>query len=114
KGKQIGTVWTDIHRVKNTSGERLRYPTQKPLSLLERIINASSKPGDVVLDPFCGCGTTIEAAEISGRSWIGIDVAFHAIKVIEARLDKLSPKVDYKTEGIPRDFASAVGLAEQD
>jgi site-specific DNA-methyltransferase (adenine-specific) len=75
KGKQVGTVWTDIDRVKNTAGERLGYPTQKPLALLERIIEASTNPGDVVLDPFCGCGTTIEAAQRLDREWIGIDVA---------------------------------------
>jgi site-specific DNA-methyltransferase (adenine-specific) len=114
KGKQIGSVWSDIDRVKNTSGERLGYPTQKPIALLDRIIQASSKPGDVVLDPFCGCGTTIEAAARADRTWIGIDVAVHAIKVIEARLSDKLPGTAYKTEGMPRDFASAVKLAQQD
>ena len=82
---------------------------------MQRIIEASSNPGDIILDPFCGCGTTIEAAERAGRAWIGIDVAVHAIKVIEARLlDKLGADVAYKTEGMPRDFKSAVRLAEKD
>ena len=66
--------------------ERLGYPTQKPVALLERIIQASSNPGDVVLDPFCGCGTTIDAAEKLGRDWIGIDVTQLAISLIKNRL----------------------------
>jgi adenine specific DNA methylase Mod len=114
KGKQVGTVWTDIHRVKNTSGERLSYPTQKPLALLERIIEAATKPGDVILDPFCGCGTTIEAAQRLGRKWIGIDVAVHAIKVIEARLAERFDGLEYKIEGMPRDFTMAEELAARD
>ncbi len=68
------------------ANERLGYPTQKPVALLERIIQASSNPGDVVLDPFCGCGTTIDAAEKLGRDWIGIDVTQLAISLIKNRL----------------------------
>ena len=86
KGKPVTTNWTDIDRIRNTSGERLGYPTQKPVALLERIIQASSNPGDVVLDPFCGCGTTIDAAEKLGRDWIGIDVTQLAISLIKNRL----------------------------
>ena len=74
KGKRVGTNWTDIPRIPNTSRERLGYPTQKPLALLERIISASTNAGDVVLDPFCGCGTTIDAAQLLARRWIGIDI----------------------------------------
>lgn len=109
----VGDVWTDIDRLNQKAKERMGYPTQKPLTLLERIINASSSKGDVVLDPFCGCGTTIEASERAGRRWIGIDVAIHAIKVIEGRLNERLGDVKYQIEGMPRDFQSAVKLAEK-
>jgi site-specific DNA-methyltransferase (adenine-specific) len=115
KGRAVGDVWDDIPPINMRARERLGYPTQKPVALLERIIAASSKEGDLILDPFCGCGTTIEAAERAGRQWIGIDVAIHAIKVIEARLaDRIGEGVRYRLEGIPRDFESAVRLAERD
>lgn len=117
KGKQVGTVWTDIERISNTAGERLGYPTQKPLSLLERIIEASSRPGDVVLDPFCGCGTAIEAAERLKRKWIGIDVTYLAIHVIEGRLAKtFGEKIrdSYKLIGQPEDANDARALAARD
>src|SRR6185437_2884869 len=78
-GKSLQSVWTDITRIPNTSKERLGFPTQKPQLLLERIIASSSNEGDVVLDPFCGCGTAIEAAQASNRSWIGIDITHLAI-----------------------------------
>jgi site-specific DNA-methyltransferase (adenine-specific) len=117
-GLQLQDVWTDIDAINSQAQERIGYPTQKPIALLDRIIRASSNPGDIVLDPFCGCGTTIEAAESTGRQWIGIDVAVHAIKVIEARLGKLEEttgkKVALDSEGMPRDFASALRLAEKD
>lgn len=109
-GTPIQDVITDIDPINSMAQERIGYPTQKPISLLERIISATTNPGDVVLDPFCGCGTTIEAAEKLGRQWIGIDIAVHAIKVIESRLSGAA----YKIEGIPRDFRSAVILAEKD
>jgi site-specific DNA-methyltransferase (adenine-specific) len=86
KGKPVIDVWTDIERIGNTSAERLGYPTQKPIALLERIILASTNPGGLVLDPFCGCGTTIDAAEKNGRDWIGIDVTQLAISLIKNRL----------------------------
>ena len=115
KGRAVGDVWEDIPPINMRARERVGYPTQKPLALMERIILASSNPDDLILDPFCGCGTTIEAAERLGRRWIGIDIAVHAIKVIEARLaDNIQHKVDYKVEGMPRDFESAVKLAEKD
>ncbi|MEI2726184.1 MAG: site-specific DNA-methyltransferase [Verrucomicrobiota bacterium] len=85
-GTLMGTNWTDISPINSQARERLGYPTQKPLALLERIIQASSNPGDVVLDPFCGCGTTIDAAEKLGRDWIGIDVTQLAISLIKNRL----------------------------
>lgn len=114
KGKAVSDIWDDIDRINPVGSERLGYPTQKPIALLDRIIQASSKEGDVILDPFCGCGTTIEAAHRSGRRWIGIDVAFHAIKVIESRMKERLGMDDIKIEGMPRDFASAVKLAERD
>jgi DNA modification methylase len=85
-GVPAADVITDIEVIAAQSAERLGYPTQKPVALLERIIQASSNPGDVVLDPFCGCGTTIDAAEKLGRDWIGIDVTQLAISLIKNRL----------------------------
>lgn len=114
EGVPVSSVWTDIPAVNAMADERIGYPTQKPLALLERIVTASSNPGDTILDPFCGCGTTIEAAQKTGRHWIGIDIAIHAIKVIEARLAEQFPGLKYKVEGIPRDFASAERLAKDD
>jgi DNA modification methylase len=81
-------VITDIPLLKNNSPERLGYPTQKPLALLERILMASSNRGDLVLDPFCGCGTTIEAAEKLGRRWLGIDISRKAVRIIEDRFKR--------------------------
>ena len=113
-GKPLQSVWTDIPRISNTSAERLGYPTQKPIALLERIIRASTDEGAIVLDPFCGCGTTIDAAQRLGRQWIGIDIAVHAIKVIEARMtENYSTAAKYTEEGIPKDFESAARLAAQ-
>jgi DNA modification methylase len=117
KGKQVGTVWTDIDRIRNTGGERLGYSTQKPLALLERIIQSSSKEGDTILDPFCGCGTAIEAAEKLGRRWIGIDVTYLAIHVIETRLVKAfgpAIKEKYRLFGRPQDANDAIALAGRD
>lgn len=113
-GKQVGNVWTDIDRVTNTGGERLGYPTQKPVALLERILSASSNPGDVVLDPFCGCGTTVHAAQKLGRQWLGIDVTHLAISLIERRLKDAFPDISYEVVGTPRDLAGARDLALRD
>lgn len=114
-GVLVQDIITDIGPISSHASERLGYPTQKPVALLDRIIRASSNEGGVVLDPFCGCGTTIEAAQRSGRQWIGIDIAIHAIKVIEARLtEQFGKNVTYKIEGIPKDFESAIKLAEED
>ena len=85
-GVALQTVWTDIRPLHNLSQERLGYPTQKPLPLLERIIKASSKPGDIVLDAFCGCGTALVAAETLDRQWIGIDISPTACRVMAKRL----------------------------
>ncbi len=85
-GQKLQSIWADVPRVGNTAKERLGYPTQKPLALLERIINASSNPGDLVLDPFCGCGTAADAAAKLGRKYLGIDVSAIAVRVMEQRL----------------------------
>lgn len=115
KGTPLTTNWTDISLLRGWSSEKIGYPTQKPVALLDRIVRASSNKGDVVLDPFCGCGTTIEASERVGRRWIGVDIAVHAIKVIEARLsDRLGSGIQYQSEGMPRDFESAIRLAARD
>ena len=81
----VRDVWDDIKPVINVSKERLGYPTQKPVALLERIIEASSGPGDMVLDPFCGCGTTMIAAENLGRRWAGVEISEFALDLIQER-----------------------------
>jgi hypothetical protein len=86
KGKLVGTNWTDIERISNTAAERLGYPTQKPEALLERIIRASSNQGDIILDPFCGCGTTVSVAHALKRQWIGIDISPTAMEIMRRRL----------------------------
>jgi DNA modification methylase len=108
----VGDVWTDVDRINQSAKERIGYPTQKPLALLERILSASSNPGDVVLDPFCGCGTTIEAAQKLGREWIGIDITHLAIRVIRDRLASKFPGIKYELLGEPQDVESARVLAE--
>ncbi len=110
-GKPTTDVWIDIPPVNSQAKERLGYPTQKPRALLERIIEASSNPGDLVLDPFAGCGTTVDAAQRLGRRWAGIDISSFAIDLVqEYRLKPLG--VTAHIEGIPADLASARRLAE--
>jgi site-specific DNA-methyltransferase (adenine-specific) len=95
--------------------ERMGYATQKPQGLLERILTASSRPDDVVLDPFCGCGTTVHAAQKLGRQWIGIDVTYLAINLIKRRLkDAFGEELQFEEKGQPTDFESAKRLAELD
>ncbi len=88
KGRPVDDMWIDIPPLNSQAAERVGYPTQKPLALVERIIKASSNPGDIVLDAFCGCGTTIEAAEMLDRRWIGIDLSATACFVVSDRLEK--------------------------
>ena len=118
QGKPLQNIWTDISRIPNTSSERMGYATQKPLALLERVIMASSEPGDLVFDPFCGCATTIEAAHRLGRRWIGIDIAIHAIKrVAKVRLQErlgLVEGSDFEIKGMPRDMEGARDLWKHD
>ena len=114
KGVTIGDTWTDISQLRASMPERLGYPTQKPLALLERIINASSNPGDVVLDPFCGCGTAVHAAQSLGRQWIGIDITHLAIALVEKRLRDAFPGIKFDVQGTPKDLEGARDLAMRD
>lgn len=114
KGTPVSDVWSDIRPIRGGAVERLGYPTQKPEALLERIIQASSNEGDVVVDPFCGCGTTIAVAERLHRHWIGIDITHLAITLMERRLkdafgEELAP---YKVIGDPKDIGGARELAD--
>ena len=117
KGTPITSIWDDIPFVNSQAQERLGYPTQKPEALLERIIRASSNEGDVVLDPFCGCGTAIAAAQNLNRNWIGIDVTHLAIGLIKSRLrDAFGDGVaeTYKVVGEPTTVDDALELAHED
>ena len=114
EGPKAPDVWIDISTLQSISAERLGYPTQKPLALLERIIQASSKEGDTVLDPFCGCGTAVHAAESLKRKWIGIDITHLAISLIEKRMKDAFPGILFDIHGTPKDLAGARDLAERD
>jgi site-specific DNA-methyltransferase (adenine-specific) len=114
EGGVIGTVWTDIPPINSQAQERLGYPTQKPLALLQRIIAASTNEGDVVLDPFCGCGTSIHASQRMKRQWLGIDITHLAISLIERRLRDAFPDITFLVEGTPKDFDGARDLAARD
>ncbi len=112
-GVPLQNNWDDIPPA--VGGESLGYPTQKPLALLERIIAASSNEGDVVLDPFCGCGTAVDAAQKLGRQWIGIDVTHLSIGLIERRMkDRYGEDLAYQVIGTPNDLASAQKLAAEE
>ena len=113
-GIAVDSVWTDIGALTHDGAERLGYPTQKPIALLERIITAASNEGDVILDPFCGCGTTVEAAHKLGREWIGIDLTHLAIRVVRDRLSTKFPGIAYELLGEPQDVESARILSETD
>jgi len=115
EGGVMGTVWTDISPINSQAQERLGYPTQKPLALLERIVEASSNEGDLVLDPFCGCGTAVHAAQKLKRNWIGIDITHLAISLIEKRLkDAFGKACKFEVHGTPKDLDSARDLAHRD
>jgi len=117
EGVAVQDVWVDIPPISSQASERLGYPTQKPEALLERIINSSSNKGDVVLDPFCGCGTAIAVAHELKRKWIGIDITYLATNLIKHRLfDKFGGKIKdkYKVVGEPVSLPDAEALAEQD
>lgn len=112
EGIPVGDFWNDIEMV--SGEERLGYPTQKPIALLERILSASSKTGDTVLDPFCGCGTTVHAAQKLKRKWIGIDITHLAIGLIRRRLIDAFPRAKFEVHGLPKDHGGARQLAEND
>jgi site-specific DNA-methyltransferase (adenine-specific) len=115
-GQPITNMWNDLPPINSQAKERLGYPTQKPETLLERIIKASSNPGDIVLDPFCGCGTAIAVAEALQRKWVGIDITHLAIALIKYRLEDSFQEglSQYEIIGVPTDLKSAEALALQD
>ena len=107
-------IGEDVKWLSSHDSERLGYPTQKPEGLLERIIKASSQEGDVVLDPFCGCGTTIAVAQQLNRSWIGIDITHLAIALMKHRLRSAFDSIEYSVIGEPVSLPDARTLADQD
>ena len=115
KGKPIQNLWDDIEMISSQSAERLGYPTQKPEALLERIIKASSNEGDIILDAYCGCGTTVAVANKLNRQWIGIDITYQSISLILKRLaeQKKDTLANVEINGIPKDFDSAEALANK-
>jgi site-specific DNA-methyltransferase (adenine-specific) len=113
--KTLDNVWT-IPCLQPASKEKLGYVTQKPLALLERIINASSNEGDIILDAFCGCGTTVDAAQSLNRKWIGIDITYNAVSLILKRLkDRYGSSIESQIQlsGIPKDIEAATALAHK-
>jgi DNA methylase/restriction endonuclease len=116
-GAAMPFLWGDIPPINSQAQERLGYPTQKPEALLERIIHASSNEGDVILDAYCGCGTTVAVAQRLGRQWIGMDITYQSIALVLKRLEDSFPNQqvahDVIMDGIPRDVASARALAEK-
>ncbi len=116
-GVPLQDVWTDIGPISSRASERLGYPTQKPLSLLERIIDSSSNTGHLVLDPFCGCGTAVHAAERLNRRWIGIDLSAFAVGLVRNRVVNAFEGLtidDVVVRGVPVNVADAAALAERD
>ncbi len=111
-GIPLQDSWDDIHPA--SGSESLGYPTQKPLKLLERVVSVSSNPGDVVLDPFCGCGTAIAAAQKLGRRWIGIDITHLSVALQKYRMENMFPGIKIEVIGEPKDLASARQLASED
>jgi hypothetical protein len=112
----VGDIWADVDRINQAAKERLGYPTQKPLKLLERIIQASTNEGDTVLDAYCGCGTTIDAAQKLRRHWVGMDITYQSIAVVLKRLeDTYGSRIldEISLGGVPRDMESAVALANK-
>lgn len=114
KGIPLSDFWDDIDLINSMGSESLGYQTQKPLALLERIVQASSNEGDLVLDPFCGCGTAVHAAQKLNRTWVGIDITHLAISLIEKRLKDAFPEILFEVHGTPKDYEGARNLAERD
>lgn len=113
KGQPIQNLWDDIHPIGPMARERLGYPTQKPLALLERVILSSSNEGDIILDPFCGCGTAVAAAEKLHRRWIGIDITHLAIALIKKRILDHFPDSKFEVIGEPKSVDAAYELFMQ-
>jgi site-specific DNA-methyltransferase (adenine-specific) len=116
-GAVFTTVWDDIPFINSQAQERIGYPTQKPEALLERIIRASSSEGDLVLDPFCGCGTAVAVAQRLNRAWVGIDITHLAIGLIKTRLrDHFGSEITktYQVIGEPTAIPDAMQLAKED
>ena len=116
KGKPLGNIWNDIPYLSSGDKERLGYPTQKPEALLERIINASTNEGDVILDAFCGCGTTVSVAQKLNRQWMGIDITYQSISLILKRLEDTygqETSDNIILHGVPKDMDSAKALAHK-
>ncbi len=114
-GVPLQDLWTDLDPINARAAERLGYPTQKPESLLARIIESSSNENEVVLDPFCGCGTAVAVAERLGRHWIGIDVTYQATNLIKSRLfDAFGEEIDFSVTGEPTTVEEAAQLARED
>jgi len=113
-GIPLQDTWTDILPVQSQSKELLGYPTQKPLALLERIIQTSSNEDSCILDPFCGCGTAIAAAQKLGRRWIGIDITHLSIALQKYRMEAMFPGIKFKVVGEPKDIGAARQLATED
>ena len=111
-GKVPEDWWSNINPLNSNDPERLGYPTQKPQALLEKIIKASSNENDVVMDPFCGCGTAVAAAEKLGRKWLGIDITHLAISLIKKRMKDHFPDVKFEVIGEPESLEAAKELAE--
>ena len=114
-GKKIEDWWIDIYPIDRLRKEMLGYPTQKPGALLERIIKTSSNEGDVVLDTYCGCGTTVAVAERLNRQWVGIDITYQSISLILKRLEEQKSDIleNVEINGVPKDFESAIALANK-
>ncbi len=113
RGKPVQSLWDDIEMISSQASERLGYETQKPLALLERVIKASSNEGDIVLDPFCGCGTAVVAAHKLNRRWLGIDITHLAINLMRNRLKDSFPSIQFEVIGEPKDLSGAKALALQ-
>ncbi len=113
EGNPVDDIWDDILPVQSQAKERLGYETQKPVALLERIIQASSNEGDLVLDPFCGCGTAVVAAQKLNRKWVGVDITHLAINLMRNRLKDSFPGIQFEVIGEPKDLTGAKSLANQ-
>jgi DNA modification methylase len=115
EGIPLQDLWTDINPINSMAAEKLGYPTQKPQALLERINKASSDAGDVILDPFCGCGTAVAAAQALGRKWIGIDITHLAVSLIRQRMmDAFGTEAAFRVTGEPTTLEDAEALAQSD